>query len=376
MPHFDIIRECKPERTFRVESVIGTFDLQTDNVTEHFVGDIDLPEVWHVGLIVGHSGSGKSTIARELFGDNIVEGYEYTHGSILDDMPKNASVREISMALNSVGFSSPPSWLKPYAVLSNGEKMRCDIARAMLENRDFFVFDEFTSVVDRNVAQISSFAIQKAVRRSGRRFVAVTCHYDVQNWLMPDWVYNTDTMTFQTIDAETQKKNRPAIKLEIREIKHDKSKIWGMFAKYPYLSHSFNPAARTFVCYANEHLAGFTSVLHFMHPKKKNTVREHRTVVLPDFQGVGIGGAMTSAVADYFQRAGKVYITTTSNPAMIVARSKDPRWAMTRRCRVSSGSGLIQNKYKRGSTSCARNTCAFEWMGEKRKSFAPVASKS
>lgn len=269
MPHFDIIRESNPERTFRVESVMGTFDLQTDHVKEHFVGDIDLPNEWNIGIIVGRSGSGKTTIARELFGDNIIGQYEYTHDSILDDMPKDATVREISMALNSVGFSSPPSWLKPYAVLSNGEKMRCDIARAMLENKDFFVFDEFTSVVDRNVAQISSFAIQKAIRRNGKRFIAVTCHYDVQDWLMPDWVFNTDTMTFQTIDAETQKKNRPAINLEIREVRHDKQKIWGMFAKYHYLNHSFNAAARTFVCYANGHLAAFTSALHFMHPKKK-----------------------------------------------------------------------------------------------------------
>lgn len=378
MPHFDIIRESNPERTFRVESVIGTFDLQTDNVKEHFVGDIELPSDWHIGLIVGRSGSGKTTIARELFGDNIIGQYEYTHDSILDDMPKDATVREISMALNSVGFSSPPSWLKPYAVLSNGEKMRCDIARAMLENRDFFVFDEFTSVVDRNVAQISSFAIQKAIRRNGKRFIAITCHYDVQDWLMPDWVFNTDTMTFQTIDAETQKKNRPAINLEIREIRHDKQKIWGMFAKYHYLNHSFNSAARTFVCYANGHLAAFTSALHFMHPKKKNTVREHRSVVFPDYQGVGIGVALTNAVADYFTRNGKTFITTTSNPAMIVARGKDPRWAMTRRSRAISGSntGIVQKKFKRGSTSCARITCAFEYIGEKRNSVAPVASKS
>lgn len=175
-----------------------------------------------------------------------------------------------------------------------------------------------------------------------------------------------------------KKKNRPAINLEIREVRHDKQKIWGMFAKYHYLNHSFNATARTFVCYANGHLAAFTSALHFMHPKKKNTVRGHRSVVFPDYQGVGIGVALTTAVADYFQRIGKTYITTTSNPAMIIARGKDPRWAMTRRCRASNGSetGKIQNKFKRGSTSCARITCAFEYIGEKRNSVAPVASKS
>lgn len=378
MPHFDIIKESNPKRTFRVESVMGSFDLQTDYVKEHFVGDIELPKEWNIGLIVGRSGSGKTTIARELFGDHFVGKYEYTHDSILDDMPKGATVREISMALNSVGFSSPPSWLKPYAVLSNGEKMRCDIARAMLDDKDFFVFDEFTSVVDRNVAQISSYAIQKAIRRNGKRFIAVTCHYDVQEWLMPDWVFNTDTMTFQTIDAETQKKNRPAINLEIREVKHDKQKVWGMFAKYHYLSHSFNSAARTFVCYANGHLAAFTSALHFMHPKKKNTMQVHRSVVFPDYQGVGIGTHLTNAIADYFQKQGKTYITTTSNPAMIAGLLKDNLWAMTRHCRSSTGSvsGKVQNKYKRGSTSSARITCAFEYIGNKRNSVAQVASKS
>ena len=206
MPHFDIIKKNVVHPTFRVDSIIGTYDLQSRNVEERFVGDIELPENWNVGLIVGKSGSGKTTIAKELFGDFIVDNFQYTHESILDDMPKGVSVNEISQALNSVGFSSPPSWLKPYAVLSNGEKMRCDIARAILENKDMFVFDEFTSVVDRNVAQIGSFALQKAIRRSGKKFIAVTCHYDVEDWLMPDWVFNTDSMTFYVNDVETLKK--------------------------------------------------------------------------------------------------------------------------------------------------------------------------
>ena len=365
MPHFDIIRESRPKRTFRVESVIGTYDLTSEKVKEHFVGDVDLPDKWNIGLIVGRSGSGKTTIAKELFGEYIKGDFNYNHESILDDMPKNATMRQITMTLNSVGFSSPPSWLKPYSALSNGEKMRCDIARAILDSDDMFVFDEFTSVVDRNVAQISSFAIQKAIRRDDRKFVAVTCHYDVENWLMPDWVFCTDTMQFRQIDAETQKKNRPPIKLEIREIRNNKTEMWRIFAKYHYLSENFNPAARTFVCYANDELAGFTSALPFPHPRKKNAVRDHRTVVFPDYQGVGIGIAMNTAVAEYFKRNGKTYISTTSNPAMINARIRDKRWVMTRHGRASSGSGsgIIQNKFIKGSTSANRITCSFEYVG-------------
>ena len=365
MQNFDIVRQSKPKKTFRVASVMGTYDLKSEQITERFVGSIDLPEKWNVGLIVGRSGSGKTTIARELFGNFIKGNYEYSHESILDDMPKDAKMNEIVRTLNSVGFSSPPSWLKPYSALSNGERMRCDIARAMLENDDMFVFDEFTSVVDRNVAKISSFAIQKAIRRSDRKFIAVTCHYDVQDWLMPDWVLNTDSMQFQCLNVETQKKNRPRIKLELREIKREKTKIWRLFARYHYLSDKFNPASRSFVCYANGELAGFTSALHFMHPHKTNTVRDHRTVVFPDFQGVGIGIAMNTAIAEYFKQNGKTYISTTSNPAMIAARLKDKRWILTRhnRSSTSSCSGLIQNRFIKGSTSSNRITCSFEYVG-------------
>lgn len=84
--------------------------------------------------------------------------------------------------------------------------MRCDLARAMLENRDIICFDEFTSVVDRTIAKVGSYAIQKVIRRNNKKFIAVTCHADVEEWLMPDWVFNTDTMTFSVKDLTEQKK--------------------------------------------------------------------------------------------------------------------------------------------------------------------------
>jgi len=74
--------------------------------------------------------------------------------------------------------------------------MRVDIARALCLDRQLIVFDEFTIVVDREIAKVSAFAIAKAVRRSKKQFIAVTCHYDVVDWLEPDWVLCTDTMEF------------------------------------------------------------------------------------------------------------------------------------------------------------------------------------
>lgn len=206
MPSFDIVKKHKPSDSFRVQSVVGSYDLQTTNIEERFKGTIDIPQEWNIGLIVGRSGSGKTTIAKQLFEDVIIDDFEYFSDSILDDMPKNVSTKDICMTLNSVGFSSPTSWLKPYSVLSNGEKMRCDLARAILEDNDMFCFDEFTSVVDRDVAKIGSLAMQKAIRKKNKRFIAVTCHYDVEEWLMPDWVFDTNEMKFK-INSKKKSQN-------------------------------------------------------------------------------------------------------------------------------------------------------------------------
>ena len=243
--------------------------------------------------------------------------------------------------------------------------MRCDLARAILSDDDLFVFDEFTSVVDRNVARIGSFAIQKAIRKSKKRMIAVTCHFDVADWLMPDWIFDTNDMTFRLCEA--QKKNRPKLNFKLYEIHgvKEKEKYWRMFGKYHYLSHSFNFAARVFVGTVDDVVCAFTSVLPFPHPVLKNARKEHRTVVLPDFQGIGLGSCITDMVGDIMKKEGMKFITTLSNPALIFARAKSRKWIMTRKPgRTSSGNGVMQNKHKKGSTSCARITVSFEYIGD------------
>lgn len=196
MPDFDIVKKSELASTFRIVSIMSMFDMSIQNVTERFTGSIPIEKSeWNIGVISGASGTGKTTIARYLWPDHYVEKYEYSDAAIVDAMP-NSEVGEIARTFNSVGFASPPSWLKPYAVLSTGEQMRVDLARAILEKREMVVFDEFTSTINRDVAKIGSHAIAKAVRRMNRRFIAVTCHDDVIEWLEPDWHFNTDEMRF------------------------------------------------------------------------------------------------------------------------------------------------------------------------------------
>jgi GNAT superfamily N-acetyltransferase len=355
MPNFNIIKEVKPNKSFRVASVMGKFDLQNEHIKETFEGEIDLTNEWQVGCIVGASGTGKTTIAKELFPDAYMFDYKYKSESILDDFPQNLSVDEITKMFNAVGFSSPPSWLKPYSVLSNGEKMRVDLARAILTSKDLIVFDEFTSVVDRNVAKIGSAAVSKSIKRTKKKFIAVSCHYDIIEWLEPDWIYDTNEMRFKYVRGQLR---RPEIELKIYERKG----MWELFRKYHYLNTEINNSSRQFIGYINNVPIAFASVLPFPHSKKKNYYREHRTVVLPDYQGLGIGNKLSDYVANLYVQNKKGFISTTSAPSMIIARNKNKNWVCTRFGRVSSGSGKIQNKNDKSSTSCKRITTSWEYV--------------
>lgn len=199
---FNIDRINEPEVTYNVKYILDKFDMKEVN-KQSFEGEINLDFDWNVGLIVGNSGTGKSTIAKELFGDDYITEMKYDNKSIVDNFD-GAKIDDIIDMLTSVGLASTTTWLKPYSVLSGGEKMRCDLAKALLSDKDLIVFDEFTSVVDRNIAKIGSHVVQKNVRRRGKKFIAVGCHFDVEEWLQPDWVFNTNDMTFRAIKKKSE----------------------------------------------------------------------------------------------------------------------------------------------------------------------------
>jgi hypothetical protein len=122
--------------SFRVAQLSGMFDvpLQAESI-ENF--EVELPpddDAWQIGVIVGPSGSGKSTVSGYRWPANIYRGREWPSDRAVIDCFGERSVKEITTMLSAVGFSSPPNWLRPYAVLSNGEKFRCDLAYSLLNS--------------------------------------------------------------------------------------------------------------------------------------------------------------------------------------------------------------------------------------------------
>jgi GNAT superfamily N-acetyltransferase len=236
-------------------------------------------------------------------------------------MPDDPQGRLMGAGLNSI-----PSWCKPFHVLSNGEQFRAEIARRLTDGA---VFDEFTSVVDRDVAKSCAYATQRFIRSRGfKRVIFATCHSDVEEWLQPDWVFDTGTGGLHPRDCLC----RPRIELHVHKTT---PAAWGMFRKHHYLTEDMNLSARCFLATWDKKVVGFASALAFPNGNFKNAWREHRTVVLPDFQGLGIGVRLSDFVAGTFLSAGCRYFSKTSHPRMGGYRENSPFWKATSKNRKS-----------------------------------------
>jgi ABC-type lipoprotein export system ATPase subunit/GNAT superfamily N-acetyltransferase len=331
MPIINHVVEYEPPSSFRVESVRGIFDVSKKSITRNWSVEVpDLKEDWKIGCIVGPSGSGKSQIAAKAFGKNNLENSpSWGSGPIVDYFPKEMSPKEICDLLSRVGLGSVPSWLLPYNALSNGQKFRADMARKIAEKNEVSVVDEFSSVVDRVVAKTTSAVISKAIKNTNQKFVAVTCHYDVIEWLEPDWV----------LDMASEKLargclwRRPKINLEIYGC--DRS-AWNIFKAHHYLSAELPTGADCYAATVDGKNCGFAATIKYPSVQHGMVIRFSRVVVLPDFQGLGISGHMLKAVAEKYEQ--EVYISTTHGPfAKSLAKSKN--WVCCRRRGFVSGSG-------------------------------------
>jgi len=353
--------------SFRVQQVAGMFDLKLDGqVGETFSAELPAADDdWRLGVIVGPSGSGKTTIAKKAYGRRLAERFRWPKDkAVIDGFADSLSVKEVVRTLNAVGFSSPPSWLKPYHVLSGGERFRADLARALLSPDKLVAVDEFTSVVDRTVGKIGSAAVSKAIRkrRLDKKLVAVTCHYDVIDWLEPDWVLDMASCQL----ARGCLWRRPKIDLEIAPVHRS---AWVLFRRHHYLNHDLLVGAKCFAAFWHDEPVGFSAWLHAMSKKRRQgDMREHRTVILPDYQGVGIGNRLSEFCASIWAGLGGRASSTTSHPSMIRYRSTSPNWHRHRLGRTSpvghTGRFALSSKTgKYEGNSCGRVTGGFQYVG-------------
>lgn len=352
------------EYTAYVESA---FDLSISEFATTSIPELKpsrLPSDWNIGVICGASGSGKSTILRTLgeikeptFDDSI---------SVLSNFAPMPP-KEASMLLSSMGLASVPAWIRPFSTLSNGEKYRATVAKIVSES-DIALIDEYTSVVDRNVAKSMSNALAKYVRRNNKRVILATCHYDILEWLCPDWVFDLNKGGVLERGDYLQ---RPKVQLQVYRTTSD---TWRIFAKHHYMTSEMNESAQCFCFTWNNQLVAFVGVL----PQPSGffeglAVRGTRTVVLPDFQGLGIGRAATDFIAGIYKAAGYRYYTKTVNPRLGEYREKSPKWTAS----AKNGKLLRPSASKLNKRQKLRPSYCHQYTGEpiygEEHLIAPIA---
>jgi hypothetical protein len=357
--HADITLSTDLTDTPRILQAASMFDVPPSKKAER-TWSVTLPLMdreWNVGLIVGPSGAGKSTVARECFAAPAT--LEWHNCAVLDEFPEAMPIRDIVDSLTAVGFGSPPAWMRPYSTLSTGEQFRVMCARLMAETPpgEVVLIDEFTSVVDRQVAQIASASVAKTVRRAGRQLVAVTCHYDVVEWLQPDWIYQPHANDFAWRSVQP----RPKLELGIYPIHRS---AWRVFAPHHYLTANIHPGATCFGGFIDGQCVMFMSYLHFMHPTAKNVKMGHRLVVLPDWQGLGLSARLNDTMGQYLYGQGFRFRIVTAHPAVIRSLSYSRRWQLMEggpKRRLHSESKVP--RWKKAALDPRRyNTYAFEYV--------------
>ena len=343
------------------EYVYNAFDIQNTSETEFNVSydlsegkDID----WNIGVVYGSSGSGKTTILKRM--GELSESKFDNKKSLISNFdwlePKDAS-----LLLMSMGLSSIPTWLRPFHLLSNGEQYRAELAYKVGKAREgeVILVDEYTSVVDRDVAKAMSFALQKYIRRENKRIILASCHYDIMDWLMPDW-----TCSPQKGGAlergEWLRQGRPEIKLQISRVEYD---TWNIFKSHHYLTESCSKSCKFFLFTWNGVPVGINAVIAQPSGHFKNGVRESRLVVLPDYQGLGLGTKISNFTAGIYKNEGYRYFTKTVHPAIGNHRNNSEYWKGTSKNGKPPKNQNSMGKMK-GWNVFVRTSFCHEYIGE------------
>lgn len=192
-----------------VRLIMDSFGIETSKISNRVVGPVDISlSRGSISLITGASGAGKSILLQALSSESMPYGVtknfsgnsNFLKTCTLSALPDGIPIFQYFAdlygperafdALCHVGLSEAMVFIKPFELLSMGQRYRTMFANLILSDADVWLVDEFCSNLDPITSKILSVRLKKLAKRMGR-FVAVasanTGHFiDALN---PDKVY-------------------------------------------------------------------------------------------------------------------------------------------------------------------------------------------
>lgn len=371
----EVKHRCSDFTSYRAARVKSLFNAENGCDWQKTV-DIPIEVMeWKIGLIVGASGTGKTSIGNAFPGFKMHDLYDgwANDKPIVDCIDPDGCFNAVTGSLSAVGLGDVPAWLRPFNVLSNGEKFRAGLARLVSEKYDKVIVDEFTSVIDRQIAKVGAAAFEKTWRRGKGQIILLSCHYDIIDWLQPDWVYDTNEARFYTRECLRQ---RPKLELQVYKVK---GSVFKHFKPHYYLDLPMPVAAEYFVGIIDNEPVCHLAVAPLF---TAGAYRSTRLVVMPEWQGIGVGTKFLSAICDYHLqgngRCGKKLPTFfhTSHPQLCGALRHSKKWVQTAASlygsnKTKSARSIKSSQERKGTTTITgagygghfRAVQAFKYIG-------------
>lgn len=343
---------------------------------------------FRLGVITGLSGSAKSVLLRQHFGPPTEVCWSPGH-SVNDHF---ASAKDAKEKLNVVCLDAEEHGGRSYSELSAGEQELANLARLL--NHQHVYLDEFTSTLDRQLGVKVAYSLAQFLNAQGEKnqgWVIVTCHADVLSPLAQaaQWMYDTWKGPFRPPEdlsdpstrnpdsradgeegllSELQREGvlsgehgqmlrRPCVDLRFARCE---PWLWSLFRDHHYKTKNLSRKARCFVLFQERTgtLVGFLAVIQQVGTPHEDadgfsyesTWRAHRTVVLPSWQGLGIGSRLSDASAEVHRQLSCMYMAQTVHPRFGNYRDRSPLWEAakwnhsTRAYKIETWKQRLENK--------------------------------
>lgn len=181
------------DRSDRVLEIAEAFGLGLDD-KEFVVFDQQKLEIKQgdIVYVTGQSGSGKSTVLRELCDQMSAAGLkvadidqvELLDKPLIDQIGKTTS--EALGYLSIAGLNDAYLFIRRPKELSDGQRYRFRLAKIIESGAAVWSADEFLAVLDRTTAKVIAFNLQKMARKMGATLIVATTHTDMVNDLAPN----------------------------------------------------------------------------------------------------------------------------------------------------------------------------------------------
>jgi len=330
MQTYDVKLESPIYNSYFCKRAADSLDIDVAKKSIHHLSiKADLETPYNIGLIIGASGSGKTTLAKKIFGDDCFKIILNEEKPIIEQFPENYDYEQRSKLLCGVGLTQVPCWLRPIYTLSNGQKSRAEAALSMCQN-ELTVIDEWTSVVDRTVAKVMSHCIEKHARNVNKTLILLSCHYDVIEWLNPDWIIDCNKQEYidrRFLRRDFQRQER--LQFEVRGCGRE---TWKYFSKYHYLSDNLAPSQYLFGLFNGKNQIGFIAYSNYVPYTKKQKacnkkmiLHANRIVIHPDYAGLGLGLHLATETAKILAKRYDIRCKFSSAP-MYHAMKKSQDW--------------------------------------------------